>query len=296
MNSAPGMWHVGIRAFRRKREDDGDDAQLAGEIDTVLTVLARYPAGTSISFGAPTRCPRCSDYGMVDHVDRVQGRAWNRCLRCAHEWVISVRALRAARTMGVPGVAVGGSFPTVDPQVAATSGGVLFSLDGTGEVKRQTMTPWGVPTPSDVPQPSSVRAGATDGAPLKILLVEDDLGDIEVVRAILEPAAEGTVDLRTAGTRADGEAAARRTEPDLILLDLGLPDSHGLATVTQWHFNATAAPVLIVSGQYGDEIVDRGAELGVTGFMDKSELAMLLELGDEGTTRFLDRLASAAAG
>jgi DNA-binding response OmpR family regulator len=130
---------------------------------------------------------------------------------------------------------------------------------------------------------------------MHVLLVEDDPADVDVVRAILEPAGTEAISLTTAGTRAAGEQVARSTEPDLVLLDLGLPDSHGLATVTQWHFNATVAPVLVVSGQYNGDVMDRGRELGVSGFLDKAELADLLALGALGTTRFLDRLTAAAA-
>jgi len=130
--------------------------------------------------------------------------------------------------------------------------------------------------------------------PMRILLVEDDLDDIDVVRAILEPVASG-IDLRTARTRAAGEAASRSDTPDLVLLDLGLPDSHGMATVTRWHYNATEAPVLVVSGGYGSEVADRGREFGISGFLDKAELADLLAAGDEGTSEFLDRLTAAAS-
>ena len=39
--------------------------------------------------------------------------------------------------------------------------------------------------------------------------------------------------------------------------------------------------------------LDRGAELGVSGYLHKDELADLLAAGDEGATAFLDRLESA---
>jgi CheY-like chemotaxis protein len=305
--------------LRRKRTEAEDPTVLAAEVGTVLRVLDSYPSGTTLSFGAPTRCPTCANFGLVLGLDGVDGgRSFNRCVSCGSQWMISARALRAARTANttsarsphvVPALAnesfasQGFSIETA-PQRGVMEGapsGVLFSRSSSGDVDRRAVNP-GIP----VPQPvggwaSSASEKVTpihrhDG-PMRILLVEDDPFDVEVVRAILEPVGEDTIDLRTARTRADGEQAARSAAPDLVLLDLGLPDSHGLATVTQWHFNNAAdAPVLVVSGAYGAEVVDRGHEFGVSGFLDKSELADLLARGSEGTTMFLDRLTAAASG
>jgi CheY-like chemotaxis protein len=208
--------------------------------------------------------------------------------------VITVRGLRGARetVATVFGPTPTAPSPIFEPQAPAAAGGVLFSRDRAGEVNRRLLNPvarigegeplrWRADEPLTAPR-----------KPLRVLLVEDDQSDIEVVKALLDPVGD-VIDLRYAKTRKDGEAAARTDEPDLVLLDLGLPDSRGLQTVTQWHFNSVPAPVLVVSGEYGAEIVDRGRELGVTGFMDKAELADFLAAGDQGTSAFVDRLESA---
>lgn len=61
--------------------------------------------------------------------------------------------------------------------------------------------------------------------PATILLVEDDPFLREAVRILLEDAGYGIVE---AGTAAQAIAAVEARAPDLILLDLGLPDRHGL--------------------------------------------------------------------
>lgn len=70
-------------------------------------------------------------------------------------------------------------------------------------------------------------------APLKILLVEDNPGDARLVREMLEPGQFGTFEV-THVTRLDA-ALKSITEHayDAVLLDLALPDSHGVDTVNR---------------------------------------------------------------
>lgn len=292
-------------SFRRKRDDSDDPAALDAEVDTVLRVLANYPPGAVLSFGAPVRCPLCSNFGLVEEVDRVAGRTFNRCPSCTNTWVMSVRAMRAARPLV-------DRATTVEPRLADVPmptlprsrhhaevapgaelpAGVLFSRTPSGTVERQAVSSFNRPILTPATAESGLFVPRTE--PMRILLVEDDPDDIDVVRAILEPVSAG-IDLRTARTRAAGEEASLADAPDLVLLDLGLPDSHGMATVTRWHYNAGEAPVLVVSGGYAAEIADRGRELGISGFLDKAELADLLAAGDEGSNEFLERLTAAAS-
>jgi CheY-like chemotaxis protein len=296
---------------RKRRDDDGDAAALAAEVDTVEHVLAQYPPGTSISFGAPTRCPICSDFGLVEHV--AGGVCVNRCLRCAYTWRITMRALQArkeARTTLAPGIVPpfasdatltrpAPRLPLAQPRPAVDAPprtGLLFSRAVTGDVTRSVMTG---PVSHKVPRATQERRLVpgqltSRQSPMKVLLVEDNPDDIEIVRAILQPAGPEVIDLRTARTRAAGEAVARSSRPDLVLLDLGLPDSNGMSTVTKWHDHVRDAPVLVVSGDYGRDVVDRRRELGLAGVLDKADLVRLLEQGDAGTTAFLDQLCAAA--
>jgi two-component system, cell cycle response regulator DivK len=60
----------------------------------------------------------------------------------------------------------------------------------------------------------------------RILVVEDDMDNYELVRFILERAG---YDVFLAVNGRDGVAAARLQRPDLILMDLGMPEMDG------WH-------------------------------------------------------------
>jgi hypothetical protein len=64
------------------------------EMADLDAVMAQYPAGKGPFFGAPTRCPDCGDFGMIDSVDRAEGHCQNHCMVCKREWVITLGALR----------------------------------------------------------------------------------------------------------------------------------------------------------------------------------------------------------
>jgi len=106
--------------------------------------------------------------------------------------------------------------------------------------------------------------GQGSGIGPRVLVVEDDA----------ETRAALTRELAARGYRIDeapdGEAAIRRWEthrPDIILLDLGLPDIDGLQVISRIRREATT-PIVILSGRYEERekvaALDRGADDYVT--------------------------------
>ena len=94
----------------------------------------------------------------------------------------------------------------------------------------------------------------------RILAIDDDLAIRRFLRASFDPADYELIDAETGG---EGIRAAAREKPDVILLDLGLPDMNGLevaASLREW----CQAPIIVLSarGQEGDKIaaLDAGAD------------------------------------
>lgn len=103
----------------------------------------------------------------------------------------------------------------------------------------------------------------------KVLVVDDFAGFRECVCSILH----GTR-FRVAGQAADGLDAIRKTrtcQPDLILLDIGLPDRNGLEVARRVRTIARAAKILFLSVDSDTDVVREALSLGA-GYIHKSRI------------------------
>jgi DNA-binding response OmpR family regulator len=99
----------------------------------------------------------------------------------------------------------------------------------------------------------------------KILLVEDDLGLASMLSDALRAWGYTAWHVESA---ADAEAALDPVHPDLILLDLMLPDSNGLITCAKLKARA-GAPVIICSATKRKDDAALGFQLGADDFLRK---------------------------
>lgn len=103
---------------------------------------------------------------------------------------------------------------------------------------------------------------------LRVLLIEDNCADAQLVRALLADAENSGVTFDVAlvtGLDAAREAL-RRCRFDAVLLDLGLPDAAGTDLIEIVHTAAPEAAIIVSSGQAADDcllaqaIIRKGAE------------------------------------
>lgn len=101
-----------------------------------------------------------------------------------------------------------------------------------------------------------------------ILLVEDDPGTRAALTASLQ--ADGHTVLQ-AGTGLEALTAAAAATPDLVLLDLRLPDAYGfdLAQRLRDELRMAAIPILAVTGYPVDNLAEALAASGCAGFLAK---------------------------
>lgn len=99
-----------------------------------------------------------------------------------------------------------------------------------------------------------------------VLVVDDD---IEIVALIERYLGANGFRVRAAHSGAALQAALAEGEPDLVLLDLGLPDADGLSLLPQLR-QRWQGPVIVVSGR-GEAAVERviGLELGADDYIAK---------------------------
>jgi DNA-binding response OmpR family regulator len=102
----------------------------------------------------------------------------------------------------------------------------------------------------------------------KILIIEDDLDVRKGMHIRLQA---NRYDTFFATDAIGGLTEARKHQPDLILLDLGLPGGDGFTVMERLRTNPYLAviPVVIVSARTGAENRTRATKAGVKAFLEK---------------------------
>ena len=98
--------------------------------------------------------------------------------------------------------------------------------------------------------------------PRKILLIEDNESDAALVKKLFAEAGWEGVDISHVGLLKDALQAVQDTAFDAILLDLDLPDGHGLGTVSQVRDAAHGTPLVILSRSEDDDLALQALEVG----------------------------------
>jgi DNA-binding NarL/FixJ family response regulator len=119
---------------------------------------------------------------------------------------------------------------------------------------------------------------------IKLLIADDH----EAVRAGLKSLLQGT-DIKIVAEASSGEAAARlamKHNPQVVLLDVRMPDGDGLAALSRIKLERPEMPVLMFSGFDNASYVARAVALGANGYVMK------------GTTKdkLVDAIRKAAKG
>jgi DNA-binding response OmpR family regulator len=98
-----------------------------------------------------------------------------------------------------------------------------------------------------------------------VLIVEDELKLRDLVRSYLE---RDGLTVLTAGTGADGLHLAATAKPDLIILDLGLPDISGEAVAAEVR-RGSKVPIVMLTAKAEEADRIRGLELGADDYVTK---------------------------
>lgn len=104
---------------------------------------------------------------------------------------------------------------------------------------------------------------------IRILLVEDNAGDARLVRELLHESPAREARLTHAERLQDALDLLGCQEFDVVLLDLSLPDAHGLETVTRLLSVCPAMPIVVLSGEPGERIAVEAVHEGAQDYLLK---------------------------
>lgn len=109
--------------------------------------------------------------------------------------------------------------------------------------------------------------------PLQILLIEDNPADASRITSLLAQAKGWAFELTWVSDLSAGVERLRRGGTDVVLLDLGLPESTGLATVQRLFAQGCAVPTLVVlSGLTDEEVAVKALETGAQDYLVKAQV------------------------
>jgi DNA-binding NtrC family response regulator len=111
----------------------------------------------------------------------------------------------------------------------------------------------------------------------RLLIVDDDAAVVAGLEALLADEWE----VKTAGTAREARATFAEFSPDVVLLDMGLPDGNGVDVLHDLKMYSEAVSVIMMSGVGTIDSVVESMKLGAETFLQKpfdySTLSLTLE-------------------
>ena len=103
----------------------------------------------------------------------------------------------------------------------------------------------------------------------RILIVEDNPGDVRLIREMLAEGKNLDIQSERAGTLLAAQEILARQPFDVILLDLGLPDSQGLDTLSRIQTGTADIPIIVLIGIHDDSFSCPALKLGAQDYLMK---------------------------
>jgi PAS domain S-box-containing protein len=112
----------------------------------------------------------------------------------------------------------------------------------------------------------------TDAAPIRVLLVEDNPGDARLILEMLRETQDLDFELESLESLAPALARLSRTGVDVVLLDLGLPDSQGLETFSRVQAHLPNDPIVVISGLDDQSVALDAVRAGAQDYLVKGRI------------------------
>jgi signal transduction histidine kinase len=107
---------------------------------------------------------------------------------------------------------------------------------------------------------------------LQVLLVEDNAGDVRLLREMFSGERPDSFELTHLLRMSEAEIHLAKGGVDIVLLDMGLPDGHGLDTVRRAHAAAPGVPLIILTGLDDEALAAEAMTQGAQDYMIKGQI------------------------
>jgi len=107
---------------------------------------------------------------------------------------------------------------------------------------------------------------------LRVLLVEDNPGDARLIMELLREARAGRFETAVASRLSEAMEKLATDHFQLILLDLSLPDSHGIETFRKMTAHAPLIPLIVLSGLDDEALALQTVEQGAQDYLVKGQV------------------------
>ena len=108
--------------------------------------------------------------------------------------------------------------------------------------------------------------------PLQVLLVEDNAGDVRLLREMFRNEKPGSFELTHIGRMDEAELHLASGGVDIALVDMGLPDEHGLASVRRSLAAAPHVPVIVLTGLEDEALAAEAMRAGAQDYLIKGQI------------------------
>ena len=100
----------------------------------------------------------------------------------------------------------------------------------------------------------------------KILIIDDEKDNTEIIKDILEDVSYTTMLARSAN---EAKAIVAANTFDLILMDVWMPGQDGISLLSEWYSEGLSTPVVMMSGHAEPSDIVRAMKLGAVDFLKK---------------------------
>jgi diguanylate cyclase (GGDEF)-like protein/PAS domain S-box-containing protein len=107
---------------------------------------------------------------------------------------------------------------------------------------------------------------------LQILLVEDNAGDVRLLREMLNEPGSHHIELTHVGCMGEAERYLAERAVDIILVDLGLPDAQGLGAVRRAHAVAPHVPLVVLTSLDDEALAAQALQEGAQEHLIKGQI------------------------